>query len=62
MPDLRKRKAMPLVRDLVSVSSDHILNIFYSIFSLSLPLIKFNSRGFIGMGNICLHCQSKLNR
>uniref|UniRef100_A0A8C7VVM6 Unc-13 homolog A (C. elegans) n=1 Tax=Oncorhynchus mykiss TaxID=8022 RepID=A0A8C7VVM6_ONCMY len=48
MPDLRKRKAMPLVRDLVSVSSDHILNIFHSIFSLSLSLsYQFKFKGHV---------------
>ena len=31
----------------------------YQVSALSLSKFNFNSNGFIGMGNICLHCQSK---
>ncbi|CDR18425.1 unnamed protein product [Oncorhynchus mykiss] len=31
----------------------------YQVSALSLSKFNLNSNGFIGMGNICLHCQSK---
>uniref|UniRef100_A0A8C7KC45 Unc-13 homolog A (C. elegans) n=1 Tax=Oncorhynchus kisutch TaxID=8019 RepID=A0A8C7KC45_ONCKI len=41
MPDLRKRKAMPLVRDLVSVSSDHLLNIKSHVYKKTLQALIY---------------------
>uniref|UniRef100_A0A8C7G698 Uncharacterized protein n=1 Tax=Oncorhynchus kisutch TaxID=8019 RepID=A0A8C7G698_ONCKI len=48
--------------DSVSLSLSHsvlsLLSLYFSLPPPSLPLsIQFNSRGFIGMGNTCLHCQ-----
>uniref|UniRef100_A0A8C7RIM2 Unc-13 homolog A (C. elegans) n=1 Tax=Oncorhynchus mykiss TaxID=8022 RepID=A0A8C7RIM2_ONCMY len=41
MPDLRKRKAMPLVRDLVSVSPDHLLNIKSHVYKKTLQALIY---------------------
>jgi hypothetical protein len=50
-----------LEKDPVDRNDDDIGGLLVrSSFSLNTPLpSEINTRGFIGMGNICLHCQSK---